>query len=213
MVSYQFFVGWFSLAFLTSVEALAQDTAQGTPQPMPSPTPGIAPDGTVLPAQFTVKGVAQGDFLNFRNAPNASGAVLGRFFPGDELQVLLMATTEWAYVTDGEIAGYVNVAFLTKTTSTPQGSTGHVTTGNGFILGLSCLGTEPFWSLDIAEDRTVTYSRLIGGPAPLASLVLTTPSPSTGGYPFTFAAPPFSGEIALQQYSDGMSDNTYTMQL
>jgi uncharacterized membrane protein len=35
----------------------------------------------------------------------------------------------------------------------------------------------------------------------------------TGGYPFAFSAPPYSGLIRTQQCSDGMSDINYTMSI
>lgn len=103
-------VGWVSTAYLDSL----QTTGQTAPEPMPSPTPQIAPDGGSLPAMFTVTGVAANDSLNFRNAPSPSGGLIGRFFPGADVQVLNMASGNWAYVTDGEVAGYVNIRYLTR---------------------------------------------------------------------------------------------------
>ena len=99
-------VGWVSTAYLNSLQAAA-------PTPL-SPNPRIAPDGGGLPAMFTVTGVAANDSLNFRNAPSTSGNIVGRFAPGAEVQVLSMSSGNWAYVTDGEVAGYANIRYLTR---------------------------------------------------------------------------------------------------
>lgn len=198
MIAYGSGVGWVGSAYLTAAPPI--------PQPRPTPTPQTAPDGGPLPAVFFVTGVAADDRLNFRDAPRASGGLIGSFAPGDTLEVLGMATGNWAYVTDGEVAGYVNSRFLTR-------GGGAITTANGFPLGLKCLGTEPFWNFDIAEDRTVTFTQMVSGQAPLTSLVQTTPSGSTGSYPYTFSAPPYSGVIATQFCSDGMSDNSYPISI
>lgn len=195
--------GWVSGFYLNALQT-------AVPQPMPSPTPQTAPDGGNLPAMFTVTGVAANDSLNFRDAPNASANIIGRFAPGAQVQVLNMASGNWAYVTDGETAGYVSTRFLTRNSSTGNAP---VTTANGFILGITCHGTEPFWSFEIADDRTVTHTSLVNGTAPLTSLAQTTPSTLTGSYPFAFSSPPYSGLIRTQQCSDGMSDNSYTMSI
>lgn len=103
-------VGWVSTAYLNNL----QTTVTTTPEPMPSASPQIAPDGGSLPAMYRVTGVAANDTLNFRNAPSTSGNIIGHFFPGAEVQVLSMASGNWAYVTDGEVAGYVNIRYLTR---------------------------------------------------------------------------------------------------
>lgn len=202
-------VGWVGTAYLNSLQV----TGTPTPEPMPSPTPQTAPDGGSLPAMFTVTGVALNDSLNFRDAPSTSGNIIGRFAPGADVQVLSMASGNWAYVTDGEVAGYVSIRYLTRNGGNAGSSTAPVTTANGFVLGILCRGTEPHWTFEVADDRTVTYTSLIGGVAAQTSLVQTSPSSMTGSYPFTFSAPPYSGLIRTQQCSDGMSDINYTMSI
>ncbi len=200
-------VGWVSATYLNSVPA----TGTPTPEPMPSPTPQTAPDGGSLPAMFIVSGVAADDNLNFRDAPGTSGNIIGHFAPGADVQVSGMASGNWAYVTDGETAGYVNIRYLTRNSGSSGSGADPVTLANGFVLGILCRGTEPYWTFEIADDRTTTYTSLIGGPGPQSSLVQTTPSSLTGSYPFSFSAPPYSGLIKTQQCSDGMSDVSYTM--
>ena len=83
---------------------------------------------------------------------------------------------------------------------------------NGFPLGLTCRGTEPFWTLTIAEDRTVEYTSLNDGADPITSLTQTTPA-TGGGYPYTFGAQRYSGALDQTTCSDGMSDISYPMSL
>lgn len=215
--------GWVSTAYLTGVRRNATSNAnmQGEPEPMPYVTPLIAPDGTPLPATYVVTGLRPGDFLNLRNAPRSTGNMIGRLPEGIEVQVMNMATGDWAYVDTGVTAGYVNFRYLanlapsTNWNGAPQPSVGQSPNRrfNGMVIGIDCQGTEPYWTLDIANDRTVSYNQLIGGASPPAMLLQATPSSSTGGYPFAFNAAPFSGTINAEQCTDGMSDVAYNMSL
>lgn len=199
MINHGAGIGWVSTAYLNS----ANQQGGANPQPMPSPTPQTAPDGGSLPGVFTVTGVSANDVLNIRDAPRVSGSRIGGFAPGQRVSVLGMASSTWAKVSFGQSVGFVNIGFLARNTG------GGATTVNGFQMGIICQGTEPFWTLDIAEDRTVTFNSLINGQAPLASLQQTTPSSLTGSYPFTFSAPPYSGVVKAEYCTDGMSDIQY----
>lgn len=194
--------GWVSARYLRPVPQQAPQ-----PQPMPSPNPLVAPDGGPLPAQFDVTGVGPNDVLWVRSQPDATSAPVGNLAPDGSIVVTSMATADWAQVQYGQNIGYVNIGFLMRSTG---GNSSH--TQNGFPLGLTCRGTEPFWTLEIADDRTVTYTSLINGQAPLASLVQTTPAPG-GGYPYDFVAGAYMGQLSQQSCSDGMSDTNYSMRL
>lgn len=196
--------GWVAARYLRPVPQQAPE-----PQPMPEPMPDplVAPDGGPLPAQFDVFGVAANDVLWVRSQPSASAAPVGNLAPNGTIVVTRMANADWAEVQYGQNTGYVNIGFLMRSTG---GNSSH--TLNGFPLGLTCHGTEPFWTLEIADDRTVTYTSLIDGQAPLASLVQTTPA-AGGGYPYAFAAGAYTGQLSQQSCSDGMSDTSYSMRL
>lgn len=196
MVALRDRVAWVSTAYLAAGNA--------TPMPMPSPTPQIAPDGGPLPAVFTVTGVSSNDRLWVRAAPQATAPRLGEFPNGAVVNVTGRASGSWVQVTFNAQIGYVNSKYLVRTGANgPQ-------TSNGFPLGITCMGTEPFWTLTIAQDRTVEYTSLIDGADTITSLTQTTPSVG-GGYPFDFVAAPYSGTLNSQACSDGMSDNAYTM--
>jgi len=203
MISYGSGVGWVSAAYLNTLDRVSQPT----PQPMPSSNPQTAPDGGSLPGTFTVSGVAANDVLWVRDRAQASGAKITSLAPGSTVRVLGMATATWAQVSVNGMTGFVNARFLTRR----WGSSGTVPQ-NGFRLDITCQGTEPFWTLGIAADRTVTYTSLINGQAPLTALNQTAPS-AGGGYPYTFGAPPYSGVISQGACSDGMSSNAYSMSI
>lgn len=204
MVAFGTGVGWVNATYLASVTS--------TPEPMPSATPNTAPDGGLLPATFTVTGVSAGDKLWVRKAPQATAGRVGGLKPGAVVTVDGRASGNWGKITLNGQIGYINMSYLTRAAVNGSSSTGASVTANGFPLGLTCRGTEPFWTLDIGQDRSFQYTSLINGPDPVRHLAIATPALS-GGYPFAFAAHPLSGTINQQVCSDGMSDISYTMSI
>lgn len=204
MIAFEAGIGWVSSAYLAGMTS--------TPEPMPSATPNTAPDGGALPATFTVTGVAAGDKLWVRKAPQATAGRLGGLMPGAVVHVEGRASGNWGKITLNGQAGYINMSYLTRAAVNGLSATGASTTANGFPLGLVCRGTEPFWTLDIGEDRSFQYTSLINGPDPVRHLAIATPALS-GGYPFAFAAHPLSGTLDQQACSDGMSDIAYTLSI
>lgn len=197
MIAFGSDVGWVSTAYLTAMTV--------TPEPMPDASPGIAPDGGPLPAVFSVTGVSAGDVLWVRDAPQPKGSQLGSLNPGAVVNVNGRSSGSWGQITLNGQIGYINMSFLTR-----MADTADATTTNGFPLGLTCRGTEPFWTLTIGEDRSLQYTSLIDGPDPMRHLTIATPA-LTGGYPFRFKAQPLTGSIDQQACSDGMSDISYSM--
>lgn len=204
MIAFETGVGWVSSAYLAGISSI--------PEPMPSATPNVAPDGGALPAVFTVTGVAAGDKLWVRTAPQATAGRVGGLRPGAVVNVDGRASGNWGKITLNGQAGYINMSYLTRAVENGTLPSGASATANGFPLGLSCRGTEPFWTLDIGEDRSFQYTSLINGPDPVRYLAIATPA-QTGGYPFAFAAHPLAGTINQQACSDGMSDTSYTMSI
>ncbi|SEK99996.1 SH3 domain-containing protein [Pacificibacter marinus] len=191
--------GWVSTSYLKGQTA--------TPTPMPSASPQIASDGGVLPAVFTVTGVAANDRLWVRDAPQPTGGRIGSLEPGELVGVDGTASGDWVQITLNGQIGYINSSYLTRANESSAG-----TTPDGFPLGIICRGTEPFWTLTIAEDRSVQYTSLINGPDPITALKQTTPAIG-GGYPYDFAAQSYTGTLNSQMCSDGMSDISYSMAL
>lgn len=154
----------------------------------------------VLPAVFSVINVDSGDVLWVRNGPNASAAPVTNLPPSAPVSVLEFTNNGWAKVTIGQNIGYVKASYLT------QG--GGVVTSSGMQLGLNCNGAEPFWNMQIATDRTITYTAMGGAPL-VSSLQAANPSQS-GLYPFQFTdGGQLNGNLSAQICSDGMSDITY----
>lgn len=192
-------VGWVSTAYLSASSTL--------PEPLDGVDPATAPDGGPLPAVFTVTGVASNDRLWVRDEPHATGARIGGLSPNSVVQITGRVSDDWGQITLNGQIGYVHMNYLTRASDSGGG-----TTVNGFPLGLSCRGTEPFWTLSIAGDRTVEYTSLINGTDPITSLTQTTPALS-GGYPYVFGAQRYTGTLNQEFCSDGMSDTDYSMSL
>lgn len=199
MIAFGSDVGWVSTAYLAAMTS--------TPEPMPDATPDVGPDGGPLPAVFSVSGVASGDVLWVRDAPRAGGNQIGSLNPGSVVNVNGRASGNWGQITLNGQIGYINMRFLTRMAENATSAT-----ANGFPLGLTCRGTEPFWTLEIGEDRRFQYTSLIEGPDPVRHLAMATPATSAG-YPFAFKAHPLTGTIDQKSCSDGMSDTQYSMSI
>jgi len=204
MIAFGSGIGWVSSAYLRSTNP----HGAASPQPLPPTAPQtgaqtgtqIGPEGLPLPAVYTVSGVAANDVLWVRAEPTTFSARVDNLAPNVPVVVLGMATDGWVLVSVGQNTGYVNARFLTRG--------GGVTTSSGLQMNILCRGTEPFWSLDIDQDRTVTYT-MAGTAAQYSALNQATPSPLTGSYPYTIAANPVSGVVGQEICSDGMSDIQY----
>ncbi len=195
-------VGWVSRSYLNAVGQMPSPTPQ--PTPMPAADPNTAPDGLPLPAVFRVHGVAQNDVLNIRAEPAGHAPIIHMVANDIPLAVLGMATANWARVQLQDTVGYAHIRFLKRG--------GGTTDSNGFQLGLNCIGTEPFWNMQFNTNGTVDYS-IAGQTAAPVPLIATGAAASSTGYPFTFNAAPYWGQINTEICSDGMSDNLYPMSI
>lgn len=103
---------------------------------------GASAQAQTLPQLYDVTGVAADDVLNIRDAPTASGAIIGALAPdarGIEV-VTQNAAGTWGQVNAGQRAGWVSLRYMS--------ARGVVIDAYNLPVGLSCSGTEPFWSLD-----------------------------------------------------------------
>lgn len=124
--------------------------------------------GPDVPELRRVTGVAAGDVLNLRAAPSASAPVIGRLARDARgVEVLgLSADGLWARVPLPEGEAWARLRYLAA-----DGT-------ERWPLPMRCLGTEPFWALDLRADGA-TWStpegsrelRPIGGAEGFAALI------------------------------------------
>lgn len=157
-----------------------------------------------FPALYSVVGVRSDDVLNVRAFPDAGASLLGYLEPGARgVEVVgLSDNGRWGQVNMVERAGWVSMRFM-KRDAGPEWFSG--------AARLSCLGTEPFWSLSTSlPDARVTFSTPQGD-----TELETRPGALPGtAFPRTLALP-FSGEaegiavVRAESCFDNMSDRAY----
>lgn len=153
-----------------------------------------------FPAAYAVTGVASDDVLNIRTAPDAAAPIIGALAPDTSFVEVIAVTNGWALVnTDGQ-SGYASLRFL-KREPGPEWS--------ALETPLTCLGTEPFWSLKIDPGAGTTTYQTPEMPKPLTSAM-------TGRWPAASwdrtAAVGLADGLAVMtgaECSDGMSDRAY----
>lgn len=153
-----------------------------------------------FPALYAVTGVAADDVLNIRAQPDAASPIIGMLSP-DATGVEVLATSgNWALLNSGEGSGYASMRFLAREPGRAW---------NALQTPLTCLGTEPFWSLKIDPQRGTTHFLTPDDQAPASQ-------PMTGLWP----AQPWAQSAAVgladgmavltgAECSDGMSDRSY----
>ena len=156
-----------------------------------------------LPGLFGVTGVATGDVLNVRAAPDGAAAIVGSFAPDRQgIEVIARDPSgHWGEVGLPEGAGWVAMRYLAPE-PWPAGAPPD---------GMACVGTEPFWRIAFA-DGTARYSAPgVDWPAvPVAAAASPVP-PGRQAYGFAFDhdGNRFSGTIEAAACSDGMSDRPF----
>ena len=155
------------------------------------------------PALYDVAGVAPNDVLNIREAPTAEAPITGSLaFDATSVEVIRRAPrADWGLVNAGEGKGWVSLRYLKRQPGQWLGALPPVA---------RCAGTEPFWSLDL-EDQRLTYR----APDTTAqSYELTQSGPARGRRDrFHLRAKAAHGTatavIALRACTDGMSSREY----
>lgn len=150
--------------------------------------------------RWTVVGVGKGDTLNLRADARVGAKVLGKLAEGATVEEVEANEDGWFKVRSGATVGWVNGRYLTPMLPT----TGKLPTS------LSCAGTEPFWSVAIADGKG-TYS---SPESPTGTAVSVTEQRSTHDAAFLVTA---SGggwswltvELDADTCSDGMSSRRY----
>jgi uncharacterized membrane protein len=156
------------------------------------------------PALYDVAGIAADDVLQMRSAPDAGADSVGSL-AANATGVEVVGLSEdgmWVELSRDEAAGWVAVKFLV-----PQDG------GAWFDLNtpIYCLGTEPFWRIDIDPlAKMGTYNALDGVDQPLVIGAMW----SNQGAWATTAAVRFDDQNAMavmhgEACSDGMSERAY----
>ena len=154
----------------------------------------------ILPALHDVTGVAADDVLNIRAAPEAGAEVIGTLAPDATGVEVLSRTGDWGLVNTGERSGYVAMRYLARADG-PDWS--------ALEAPLTCLGTEPFWSLQIdpktGETRFQTPEDEVARVAAITGSWPALPWSQTAAV----ALPDGLAVLSPAECSDGMSDSSY----
>lgn len=95
-----------------------------------------------FPARYFVHNVSADDVLNIRAEPSAGSDILGTL-PPFAVNVEVLRTTQdgkWGRVSAGEQSGWVSMSFMSRAAETSP---------YDIPRPMTCLGTEPFWSLSL----------------------------------------------------------------
>ncbi|MCE8020161.1 SH3 domain-containing protein [Halomonas sp. MCCC 1A11036] len=99
--------------------------------------------------RYRVTGVAATGGLNVRSQPEPSAEIVSTLEP-DASDVVVSGTrierngAVWWQVVGGDGLGWINARYLAPVDEAPP---------SGEVFPLRCTGTEPFWSLKVADDE------------------------------------------------------------
>jgi uncharacterized membrane protein len=154
----------------------------------------------IYPALHDVTGVAADDVLNLHETPDASAPVIGTLAPDAMGVEVILVENGWALVNAEERAGYAELRYLARQPGADWNALG---------APLACLGTEPFWSLQIDPAAGQTRFQTPEDPAPRISPI----GRSWPGLPWTQVAavelPDGLAVLMPADCSDGMSEQSY----
>ncbi len=161
-------------------------------------TPATAQD---LPALHDVTGVAQDDVLNVRAGPTTDAPIIGTLAPGAEAVEVTQVDGGWARVNSGERSGWAALRYLQPV---PGGAFPAAST-------LACLGTEPFWRLDIVQNGPARFSGMDGPVLDLRAGDVMPGANVMNRFGIFAAWPGGSAAVSLRREtcSDGMSDRLF----
>lgn len=160
----------------------------------------LAVRAEVYPALYDVTGVAAGDVLNLRAAPNAESAIIATLAPEATGVEVVAVQDGWALVNTPEATGYASLRFLARQPGPDWSEVDRP---------LHCLGTEPFWDLAVVPETRTAWLTTPEQSEPEA-LAMGQVWPALPWSPVAAFAIP-DGFVALSPVdcSDGMSDRRY----
>lgn len=160
-----------------------------------------------FPALHHVSGVSPGDVLNIRAEPSARAAIVGSF-ARDAVGIEVIGLNEdrtWGLVRTDEGVGWSSMRFLSREHADAWHSGAH---------SLTCMGTEPFWTLSFylpgnrAEFVAPDDSWEVRTDAPILP---ATAFPPTLALPFSGAREGFA-VLRNGVCSDGMSERLFGLE-
>ena len=163
-----------------------------------------------VPALHDVTGVAANDVLNIRALPDSGSDIIGELAPdATSIEVVdYSRASEWALVNSADTSGWVATRFLAPASVE--------TNDYGLPVGMSCFGTEPFWTATFAPmGLEVTTPDTMDAPATYDIIDMNPPTDGprdlTWGLLFTWlnGGEPVTARILPGKCSDGMSDRQY----
>lgn len=157
-----------------------------------------------LPGLFAVTGIAQGDVLNIRAVPAASGDQLGslsRNTQGVEV-ISLSEDGRWGMVSTRETSGWVAMRYLAREPG-PEWT--------ALQRPLHCVGAEPFWGATYDPKAQAFAFDVMGEAAARMAVNWSAPVAGRDGT-LGFSLSGMGGEgfaiMRAEECSDGMSDRT-----
>ncbi len=162
----------------------------------------------LLPKIFIVTGVAQDDALNVRLAPLLKSEKIGALASGAQVEVTAMSPdTKWARILFEDQDGWVAARYL----ALAAGSQKSGSVNGGIPKVLACIGTEPFWSLDVTVSDMVAkmeFRNTETKPKTWANAVVSAPV-NRGFRSFAAVDDDVAAVFGRHECSDDMSDRTY----
>jgi uncharacterized membrane protein len=154
----------------------------------------------VFPAMHDVAGVAADDVLNIREAPDAGSAIIGTLAP-DATDIEVIAVQDgWALVNTDGTSGYASLRFLVRAAGPDW---------NVLQSPLTCLGTEPFWSMKIDPEAGESRFQTPEDEAPHIAPITESWPGQPWAQTAAVALPDGLAVLAPAECSDGMSDQSY----
>lgn len=169
-------------------------------------TTALATAAFADPAYYRVTGVAANDTLNIREAPDAKSADIGDLaHDARAIEVLETDPTgKWGRLLWWENSGWVSMRFL-------EPDDLEMIADTSLPVGLSCGGTEPFWSLTLGAT-SATYSDPSGMNAEMP-MVSSASASGRPNWPLVLRHAGLDSSILsvvrAQTCGDGMSDRDY----
>lgn len=179
----------------------------------PAPLSALEP---VLPQFFDVRGVAADDVLNVREGPGVHFPIIGTLAP-ERRDVEVLAVSDngrWGLINVDERRGWVAMRYLAPGRAPAP-----------LPFGLSCGGTEPFWSLTLRRNhraqarwmfldpaRARARYRSVWSAAPAGS-GLTEPVALALQDEATATGVAATGIVRRAACTDGMSDRLYGLSI